>query len=217
MNNYIIDRHISIDKHTEVDFLYNEDYYSVVKAFRNWYIVTIKSTNLIRVGIVDSNNNIVLSIDKYHIFVCNDMIFVNCKDAFVWDVNGKYILEPQEEYIFRQHNGIALYKMCDSQSCHWHLFVPGYKPSNDTPEFIGIEKFNDELFKIFNGQESYWGKPIFGIINKHGKEVLPCQFTDIIGKDNILYLRENGEEDGYHNVPAWYRYAIEKNGHILAV
>lgn len=203
----------------------NYDY--VTKIFGNWCIVTQEKDQCLYFGIVDTDNKIILPIEKGYIFISEDMIFVDREKSFVLDCNGNYIANPQENVWYEpscglswtrgqkpQHNfsgKIIVYEFKDEDYSKLHLFVPGQQPSKGTPDFRGIERLNDSLYKIFDGRISDWHNKLFGIINKYGNIVLPTDYEIITKQNNVFYLVQDICDYG----DGKYVTAIDRNGHVL--
>lgn len=209
------------------DLILKGNYKSATKIFGNWYIVTQNTGQCLLSGIVDSENKIILSIEKGSIFANEDMIFVNRKESFVLDCNGNYIVCPQENVYYKPTCGISwtkeqapshylpeaiiVYVFRDESNTDLHLFVPGQQPSKDTPSFSEIERLNDSLYKIFDGSRSSWDNKIFGVINKYGKKVLPMEYQIITEQNEIFYLVKDINDYGGRE----YITAIDSKGHVL--
>lgn len=202
-------------------------YDSVTRIFGNWYIVTREKDQYLCSGIVDTNNQIILPLEKGYIFVSEDMIFVNREESFVLDCNGNYIVNSQENVYYKPSCGISwtdgqkpphyfpgeiiVYGFKDESNKDLHLFVPGQQPSKETPSFSKIERINEFLYKISDGSVSYWHNQIFGIINKYGNVVLPNKYQIITKQNEVFYLVQDINDYGDRE----YVTAIDCKGHIL--
>lgn len=204
-----------------------DNYDSVTKIFGNWYIVTREKDQYLYSGIVDTNNKIIVPLEKGYIFVSEDMIFVNRDESFVLDCNGNYIVNPQEKVYYRPSCGLSwtkgqkpphyfpgsiiVYGFKDGSNKDLHLFVPGLYPSKEAPSFSKIERINEYLYKIYDGSVSSWNNQIFGIINKYGNVVLPPKYQIMTKQNEVFYFVQ--EINDYEDKE--YVTAIDEKGHIL--